>query len=69
VTVCSRGRRLGELRDGGLILQNAETGRRTIHEMVRSPHRTVLHATLLLSRCAAIRWLGQCRCWRIWMRT
>ena len=33
VTVCARGRRLGELRDGGLILQNAETGRRTAHEV------------------------------------
>jgi 2-dehydropantoate 2-reductase len=33
VTVCARGRRLGELRDGGLILQNAETGRRTAYEV------------------------------------
>ena len=33
VTVCARGRRLGELRDGGLILQDAETSRRTAHEV------------------------------------
>ena len=33
VTVCARGRRLGELRDGGLILQDAETGRRTAHKV------------------------------------
>jgi 2-dehydropantoate 2-reductase len=33
VTVCARGRRLNELRDGGLILQDAETGRRTAHEV------------------------------------
>jgi 2-dehydropantoate 2-reductase len=33
VTVCARGRRLGELRDGGLILQDAETGQRTTHEV------------------------------------
>ena len=33
VTLCARGRRLGELRDGGLILQDAETGRRTAYEV------------------------------------
>jgi 2-dehydropantoate 2-reductase len=33
VTVCARGRRLAELRDAGLILQDAETGRRTAHEV------------------------------------
>jgi 2-dehydropantoate 2-reductase len=33
VTLCARGRRLAELRDVGLILQDAETGRRTAHEV------------------------------------
>ena len=33
VTVCARGRRLSQLRDGGLILQDAETGRRTAHQV------------------------------------
>jgi 2-dehydropantoate 2-reductase len=33
VTVCARGRRLAQLRDGGLILQDAETGRRTAHQV------------------------------------
>src|SRR5689334_7836548 len=33
VTLCARGRRLGELRDRGLILQDAETGRRTAYEV------------------------------------
>ncbi len=33
VTMCARGRRLGELRAGGLILQDAETGRRTTYEV------------------------------------
>jgi 2-dehydropantoate 2-reductase len=33
VTVCARGRRLAQLRDGGLILQDAETGLRTAHQV------------------------------------
>jgi 2-dehydropantoate 2-reductase len=33
VTVCARGRRLAQLRDGGLILQDAETGRRAAHKV------------------------------------
>jgi 2-dehydropantoate 2-reductase len=33
VTVCARGRRLAELRSGGLVLQDAATGRCTTHEM------------------------------------
>jgi nucleoside-diphosphate-sugar epimerase len=33
VTVCARGRRLRELWDGGLILRDAETGRRTAHKV------------------------------------
>lgn len=37
VTLCARGRRLAELRDGGLILENAETGRRTAHEVSAVP--------------------------------
>jgi 2-dehydropantoate 2-reductase len=36
VTLCARGRRLAELRDAGLILHDAHTGRRTA-----SPARAV----------------------------
>ncbi len=33
VTLCARGRRLAELCDAGLILHDAQTGRRTVHEV------------------------------------
>ena len=33
VTLCARGRRLTELRDRGLILENAQTGKRISHQV------------------------------------
>lgn len=52
VTVCARGRRLAELRDRGLVLQDAETGRRTVHQVqaVASPDGVACDLVLVAVR-------------------
>src|SRR6185369_4616728 len=52
VMVCARGRRLAELRDGGLVLEDAETGRRTAHKVdaVATPDGVACNLVLVAVR-------------------